>query len=153
MISFMLRYWRYLSVAALVGVAWFHGYTQGASRVQRMHDAYVYQQSIATQIAQAKVAAHEDEQRKANQKVVYELQKKLTESDSFGRSLARRLRDYQAAAAASVPEATDLGQPPAASGSDFSTGQIEQAVADAFGACSRDAARLDALIEEVRRQL
>lgn len=142
----LLRYLPHLAVfAALAGGVLFYGHTRydaGQASVQTKWDAA---------IVEAERAARETEER--HDAIAKELQDALTEkggrldaAESSARSLADRLRSAQARrcvppAAGATPGAADPGRESADGGG--AGARIDEAVADHFAACSRDAARLD----------
>ena len=144
-----LGFWLYHSIYT-------SGLAAGRAEVQASWDKD--KQSIATLAAAAKDEAvvKEAEAKAANLGVIHELQAKLDASSAAGNDLARRLHNALARPATSgstMPQAAGGSSPPATSGVPPSQDAVVTSVATYDAACQRDAARLNALIEEVSSQL
>lgn len=144
--------WRYLIVwAAGIGAMWFayhHGETSGAAAVQVRWDA-----ATAAQAAQERKDRQEEERKRvANEKDMAELQGRLDHSVADGSAIAHKLRLAQTASGEHGAAAGKCGVagPGGGPGGDP---ELERLSGLAFGACLRDAARLDELSAQVRRHL
>lgn len=121
------------------------GEAAGRAQVQKAWDAEALAQRTAYAEAASRAAEKQEADRKAAEVIENGLREKLAAADADGRTLARRLHDYQARAGrCTVPTATvtpsELAGPGGITGSD---GAVERATEDVFAACKRDAERLN----------
>ncbi len=153
---FLLAYWRPLAglavllaiVAGIIGYGhsrYAAGEAAGKAHVKKAWDAAALAQRTAYAEAAAAAAQKEADQRKAAEEIEHDLRTKLSAADAGGRSLARRLHDYQASArGCPVPGAApSAGQPAGSGGEPARAAAIGRASEDAFATCARDAERLN----------
>ena len=161
----MIKYYVELGVALLAATFFFgSGFYLATLRANKQIAALRLEQSqqIAAEqraavLALQAVQQHEHETTARNQQIIVGLQSALDASDSNANAIAVRLRNALAAVATyrnlALSSAPSGPQPTAPRGEPGGVGPLEQATAEFIGACTRDAARLNALIEEITPQL
>lgn len=147
-----------LAAAILAGLAWY-GRHEHAGKLAAQTELIQYKAAQAQAVADA-VAANEAKHKQTeerNNAIISGLQGTLRDSDARGADLARRLRNALAALRPSpVPPSADQPTTPVAPGVPAGAdeaGQLVGAIAVYDAACVRDAARFNALIEQIKPQL
>lgn len=123
-----------------------HGKDAGRAEVTEAWERERVAQRAAYAAAEAKARKKEDADRKVAEEVENGLREQVATADAAARDLARRLRDTTARAShGPVPGGSaPPGQPAGAGGEPGDGEAIERATEDHFGACARDAERLNA---------
>ena len=142
-------------ILALVAGAWgihHDGVKRGKALTQVSFDAYVSKVAEVAALASAKAAEKEKNAKENNANQISDFQRKLADSDAFGKSLSNQLRRAIAkAGSGGVPQGPDQ---PGAVGSSQEKQLVE--IADAVGntaaECRNNDDQLDALILEIKPQ-
>lgn len=160
-LAVLRRLWPVVALL-FVGLAlWAYGHSRyrageaaGAEQVRTLWNADREAQARAVEAQAASVAKQIEHDRLAAEEVERGLREKIASADAAARDLARRLRDAKARPCSGSLPATPAnpGQPTGSGGITPGDGTAEQAAyekavddatADYFGACGRDAARVD----------
>jgi hypothetical protein len=132
-----------------------NGRTAGRAEIQGDWDANKAQIQATTDAAIAQARKERDQALQTNGAIRSDYQIQLDASRSLNTDLSRRLRDYQARAAAGSSGVPKAGSRPStlSTGSTPSLGQLNDALGGALNECAANRAQLDALIAEIRPQL
>ena len=131
------------------------GVTAGKATIQLAWDQNKAEIQKTADDAIAAATKQRDDALSANEGIQSDYQTQLTSARALNGSLADRLRQYEARAAANsgtVPKAGG-GQGPPAAGAAPSVGRFDDLVGAAFGECASNSIQLNALIKELGPQL